>query len=196
MIDSLRKSLRRAALFGAIFTVAACGKDAMAPVQPTPQADAGLISDLTGLVGKLLQVDVLQRKSSAPANLVVSKTIGRAGGTIEIPQTGFKFVVPAHALDSNVTITVTAVAGKQVAYEFAPHGLKFKRPASFQQNLSHTNAHLGLNLGLKGAYFQDLSQLNPKSGTALINELIKTLSIGGWLTFPVDHFSGYLVSCA
>jgi hypothetical protein len=179
-----------------MFIGAACGTDAVAPLQPVPQADAGLVSDLLGTVGRLLQVDVLQRKTPAPANLVARGTIGRAGGVIEMPQTGLRFVVPPNALDSNVTITITAVKGRQVAYEFAPHGLTFKRPASFQQNLSYTNALLGLNLGLKGAYFRNVEQLNPKSGTALINELIKTLTIGGWVTFPVDHFSGYLVSCA
>ena len=196
MVDSLRKGLRRAAVFGAIFVGAACGKDAVAPVQPTPEANAGLISGVTGLVGKLLQVDVLQRKTSAPSGIVARKVIGKAGGIIEIPQTGFRFVVPPNALDANVEITVSAVAGKAVAYEFAPHGLKFKTPAVFQQNLSYTNALLGLNLGLKGAYFKDVQQINVKSGTALIDELIKALSIGGWITFPVDHFSGYLVSCA
>ncbi|MBC7893882.1 MAG: hypothetical protein H7066_00625 [Cytophagaceae bacterium] len=196
MVDSLRKGLRRAAVFGTILVGAACGQEATAPVQPIPEANAGLISDVTGLVGKLLQVKVLERKSAAPANLVASAVIGKAGGVIEIPRTGFRFVVPPNALDSNVTITVSAVKGTQVAYEFAPHGLKFKKPASFQQDLSHTNALLGLNFGLKGAYFKDASQLNPKSGTALINELIKAFSIGGWVTFPIDHFSGYLVSCA
>lgn len=196
MVDSLRKGLRRATVFGAIMLGAACGTDATAPTAVAPEASAGLVSDLVSSVGKLLQVDVLERKSPAPANLVARKVIGKAGGTIEIKETGFKFVVPPNALDSNVTITVTAVRGKQVAYEFAPHGLKFKKSASFQQDLSKTNATLGLGLGLRGAYFRDVEQLNPKSGTALINELIKALTIGGWVQFPVDHFSGYLVSCA
>ncbi|MGQ0646079.1 MAG: hypothetical protein ACT4P7_00820 [Gemmatimonadaceae bacterium] len=203
MVDTIRKGIRRAVVLSGMLVVAACGGDAFAPapqIAAPAAADAGLVGDLLGgvgnTVGKLLQVKVLERKQEVKSAIVVKKTIGRAGGIIEIPQTGMRFVIPPGALDKDVAISVTAIKGKQVAYEFAPHGLTFKVPTVFQQNLSYTNALLGLDLGLQGGYFKDVSQLDPRKGTALVDEIIRALSIGGWVSFPVDHFSGYLVSCA
>ncbi len=61
------------------------------------------------------------------------------GGSIEIPQPGLRITVPANALPSDMTITVTAVPGRILAYEFAPHGVVFLKPLTFSQDLRRTN---------------------------------------------------------
>ena len=69
-----------------------------------------------------------------------SATVGPLGGTLSLPGAGLLVVVPPLALSSRQTITVTAVAGSNVAYEFAPHGLKFNLPLVVTQNLGVTQA--------------------------------------------------------
>lgn len=203
MFRSLKYRLRRASLLTGLLLSAACGAgDVVGPPPPAtvaPSADAGLISDLGGFLGKTVKrtletVNVLTR---LPLNILapqeVSKTVGRAGGVIEMPGHGLRFVIPPGALDKNVKITIKAVRGPVVAYEFAPHGLKFKVPAQFEQDLRFTLQLPWQELG--GGYFKDESQINVKKKTALIDESINARKSNGWVRFPIDHFSGYLVSC-
>lgn len=189
-------------LSGLLFT-AACGVgDAVAPPPPTavPSADAGLLSDLGGLVTGTLSktlgtVSVLTRLPlDILAPQTAHKTIGKAGGVIEMKAHGLRFVVPAGALDKDVEITITALRGGVVAYDFQPHGLQFKKPATFEQNLGLTLVLPWHKLG--GAYFKTDSQVDVDAAKAVIDESLKATRKNGWLTFPVRHFSGYLVSCA
>ena len=199
MFRSIRNRVRRASVLSGLLFTAACGvSDIAAPPPPAavPSADAGLISDLGGVLKNTLStVNVLTR---LPLNLLgpskVDKTIGKAGGVIEMPAHGLRFVVPAGALDKDVKITITALRGNVVAYEFAPHGLTFKVPARFEQNLGLTLVLPWQKLG--GGYFKTDSQVDVNAKKALIDETLNAKKSNGWLTFPVRHFSGYLVSCA
>ena len=203
MLHSLRNRFRRAAVLGGLLFTAACGVgDVVAPPQPTvvPSADAGLLSDLGGaltgtLSGTLRTVNVLTR---LPVDLLspqsARKTIGKSGGVIEMKAHGLRFVVPPGALDRDVAITITALSGGVVAYDFQPHGLQFKKPASFEQNLGLSLVLPGQKLG--GGYFKSDGQVDIEGQKAVIDEALKATRKNGWLTFPVRHFSGYLVSCA
>jgi hypothetical protein len=143
-------------------------------------------------------VNVVTRNTPLASPVSVSKTIGALGGTISIPGAGLKVIVPPLSLISPKTITVTAIAGNQVAYEFEPHGTQFLVPLLVSQNLTGTSAYNGglLQLGLRGAYFANTSDLNPGAGTALVSELLGVaLNLSAkTATFPVFHFSGYLVA--
>jgi len=112
------------------------------------------------------------------------------GGTISVPGTGLTVVVPPLALSSKQIITITALAGKDVAYEFEPHGLKFPVPLIATQRLSSTDAGTGLidpKLLFVG-YFSDATKDN------IVSELLNVSVSAGTAVFPIWHFSGYIVA--
>ena len=143
-------------------------------------------------------VHVVTRNTPLAQSLSASAVIGAFGGTLSIPGAGLTVVVPAFALTSPTQVTVTAVAGSQVAYEFEPHGTQFLVPLVVTQSLVGTSAaNAGiLPPSLVAGYFASLSDLNPTAGTALISELLGTaLSADNMTTtFSVLHFSGYLIA--
>ena len=189
-------SFRTLSRFGArlvsALLLAGCARDAAAPVGPaaTPDtADAALLG--------LLPVRGVTRAMPLAKDIAVSTVIGSKGGTLTIPEAGLTLVVPAGAVSSDVTFTATALAGKLVAYDFEPHGTKFAVPLQFNQDLRKTNLLATLTAPLiDGAYFADNSRLNQASGTAFVSELrsatVNLLQFRA--SFPIDHFSGYLIS--
>jgi hypothetical protein len=133
---------------------------------------------------------------TSPAS--ASAQIGVLGGVISLPETGLTITVPAFAVSSTTTITVTAVPGNMVAYEFEPHGLRFNAPVVVTQGLAGTSAarQTGLIPGvLYGGYFADVSALDQLGGTALVDEILRVSidRVLGRATFSVLHFSGYLL---
>ena len=163
---------------------------ATAPTDPTA-ASANLTS-LLGL-GSPTEVTPLLRNAPLAQSLSASATVGPLGGTLSLPGAGLLFVIPPLALSSRQTITVTAVAGSNVAYEFAPHGLKFNLPLVVTQNLGATQA--GKNglvnpLSLFAGYFPDSTK--PTSITESLNVNVNLLNQVA--TFTVWHFSGYILA--
>jgi hypothetical protein len=130
--------------------------------------------------------------------ITTSATIGAFGGTLALPGAGLTVVVPPFAVTSPTKITVTAVAGNQVAYQFDPHGTQFLVPLVVTQSLIGTSALSGglLPQPLVAGYFASLSDLNTLDGTALVSELLSTSVslLTKTAVFPVFHFSGYLVA--
>jgi hypothetical protein len=143
-------------------------------------------------------VSVLTRDVPLATSVTASATIGALGGTITLPEAGLTVTVPALAVTSPTVISVTAVAGAQVAYEFEPHGLQFAVPLVVTQVLDGTSASgRGLIPGkVFAGYFADLSALNQTNGTAIVNEILgASLNLGhSRATFTVSHFSGYLLA--
>ena len=188
--------LRTLSRFGArlvsVLLLAGCARDATAPVGPpaTPDsADAALLG--------LLPVRGVTRAAPLANDIAVSVVIGSKGGTLTIPEAGLTLVVPAGAVSSDVTFTATALAGKLVAYDFQPHGIKFAVPLQFNQDLRKTNLFATLTAPvIDGAYFVDNSRLNQGNGTAFVSELrAATVNLLQFrASFPIDHFSGYLIS--
>ena len=144
-----------------------------------------------------MRMDVVTRDSALATSLSASSTIGILGGQISLPGAGLTVLIPAFALSTPTTITVTAVAGSQVAYEFEPHGLQFSVPLVVTQVLEGTSAKQhGVFPGvLFGGYFADLAALDPLGGTAWVNEILGVSidRVLGTATFSVTHFSGYLL---
>ena len=202
------KHLRIVATFSlaALLGVAAC-RDVVAPqsppAAPAPDALLGILDPIISnipILGKLLVPDtvvVLQRVQALRYDITQSKLIGSGGGQISIPAAGVTVVVPAGAVDYLTPISVTALAGRGVAYEFGPQGTTFKKPLTISQDLSVTNVDPRLLSKLKfsGGYFKSRNDL--LGGLlGIIYELLPatTSANGGFVQFNVNHFSGYLIA--
>jgi hypothetical protein len=169
------------------------------PATLTPPAASqdllgGLLGGVTDLVGLTSRNGVL-RRTPLPSPITVRKTIGRSGGALSIPAAGVTVIVPVGALDADTEITMTARAGYLLAYDFEPHGVTFKVPLVFNQNLNGTNVGLLSPLALKLGYYSDPSLLGKT--TALVSEVIGGLTsvLTRTFTAPIGHFSGYIVIC-
>src|SRR5689334_14824217 len=81
---------------------------------------------------------VLKRLTPLTSDISASAVIGPKGGSIKLDGAGAKIDIPAGALSEATTITMTALAGANVAYEFQPHGITFAQPVKVQQDLRVT----------------------------------------------------------
>jgi len=176
---------------GAIFVNACATPDSpVAPQSPTaPSAVAS--SSLLGLTKTT--VTPLQRIKPLRSALSASAYIGALGGRLAIQGAGITVVVPPLALTSTKLVTVTALAGSNVAYTFEPHGTTFLVPLVVTQDLTNTQATTGglINpLSLVVGYFPDSN--NILSVTELLNINLNLLNKSA--IFSVTHFSGYIVA--
>jgi hypothetical protein len=190
-------SLRSLSRFGArllsVVLLAGCARDAVSPVEPTASVPSNPNSALLGL----LPVRGVTRNTALSSDISVSAVIGKAGGTITIPDAGLTLVVPPGAVSSNTKFTATAIAGRMVAYEFEPHGTKFAVPLQFTQDLRKVSLLNTLTAPLmNGAYFTDRDKISQTLGIGLVSEVLPAtvdlLKLRA--SFPIKHFSGYLVS--
>lgn len=207
VIRTTRPLLRKVALLAATATVAlatACSTES--PVEPrsTPSPVSPVSSQyktiklpIGGLLKTLFPMVPLERDQAITAPITRSFRISnKDGGRIEIKETGLRVDVPSGALPaSTMTITVTALPGRALAYDFQPHGTVFLKPLAFQQELEDTSwDKLGFKGVLLGGYFEDPSQLNVFDGLALLDELYPVTFDSKRARFDIKHFSGYMVS--
>ena len=145
---------------------------------------------------------VLKRLTPLDSNISVSAVIGVSGGSIRINAAGGKIEIPAGALSEPTTITMTALAGTNVAYEFQPHGLTFAQPVKIQQDLKFTWASVYpqlLDLA-HGAYYDGVLD-STFVDTGKTRMQVKEHELGypdvnaSQIKFYVGHFSGYVVLC-
>lgn len=176
----------------ALVLLAGCTRDSATPLDPT-----AVTTPSPALLSWLQPVRGVTRDTPLARDIEVSATIGPKGGTLTIPEAGLTLVVPPKAVNANVTFTATALAGNAVAYDFQPHGMKFAVPLQFTQDLRKTSVlTLATAPLLDGAYFADNRQVDRFSAFALVNEISRAnvdllrFRVG----FPIEHFSGYLVS--
>jgi hypothetical protein len=194
-----------APIIAAVLLIAGC-RDAIAPAPVAPLADAGRPEALLGLNIPILDnllgigdtVVVLQRLVPLPSGISATKVIGSGGGTLSLPAAGLTVTVPAGAVSYPTVFTVTALAGRPIAYEFGPHGAKFAKPLTFSQDLRVTglSERLLSYLHLKGGYFGARSNLINNLLRAVVGELLPaTTDVDDMVVrFDVSHFSGYLVA--
>lgn len=188
--------MRRRILLAAATTalVAAACVSTDNPVAPpsAPLAPSVANQSLLGL-GGATTVTPLHRTKALSQSLSASANIGPLGGTLAVPGAGILVVIPPLAVPKTKTITVTATAGSNVAYEFAPHGLKFNLPLIVTQNLSGTDASQTGSidpLSLFAGYYPDST--NVTSITEQLNVNVNLLD--QLATFTVWHFSGYILA--
>lgn len=167
-----------------------------------PDALLGGLLGSVPVIGSLLglndTVAVLQRREPLATPVTVTKSIGYWGGTISVPNTGLTIRVPQGAVSSTTEFTVTALAGRAIAYEFGPHGKQFSKPLTFEQDLrvSMLSEWQLQRVKLQGGYFEDSSGLIDGLLRALVKELLPALvdTSDMKVRFDIRHFSGYLVA--
>jgi hypothetical protein len=140
----------------------------------------------------------LKRLHALPNDITRSITLSGTGGVINIPEAGFHLNVPKNAIIGmgKITITVTALAGDMVAYEFSPHGTVFKYPVKLTQDLAVTSWHANEGrTDLEAAYFKSVDDIDLQRNEVVAYEFLPVVfASGDRLHFDVKHFSGYLVS--
>ncbi|HWJ22990.1 MAG TPA: hypothetical protein VNS52_11610 [Gemmatimonadaceae bacterium] len=184
------RALSSALALGAGLAVAACNGDQAAATGPVVRG--------ASVASETQLATVLQRSVPLEHAISASITVADNGGVLRIPEAGLQVVVPRNALPTStpVTITVTAIAGNAVAYEFEPHGLVFARPLSATQDLSGTTWSASSGRATpEAAYFAGDEQLDVAAGTALISETFRTdlVATGKRLHWGIPHFSGYVI---
>ena len=203
-----RKTLLILLAVGAAF---ACGAPdrPLAPIQPIAAAPTYAKINATDsllMLTNILYSDtaiVLQRTTPLAADIATSGVIGRSGGELSIPAAGVTISFPPNALTQTITVTMTALKGGYVAYDFQPHGIVFQRPVKITQELAGTGASaLGPAIEfLHGAYFDqslDLTTVSQQLGKVPVREteLGYFENNKGRAKFFIGHFSGYMFSSA
>jgi hypothetical protein len=183
-------------VLSAVMVVAVgCGEQG-APTLPETTAPAKV---QVSRAGTQRLVKALARNSELKGNLSVTKRIGAQGGVIVHPGSGLRVTVPAGALPLSpdqryIDITVSAIPGSSLAYNFEPHGLVFRTPIHVEQALTGTafDGNRNLAASMRGAYFEG----DILDGAAnVLEERPTTVDVTRrQLSFWVEHFSGYLVA--
>jgi hypothetical protein len=191
----LLRNTRSLVLAAAAVTLAACADDPMAPGP-----------DLAFSGGKLpsaAKVKLLKR--TPPLKTVETKSLtitATKGGTISLPTAGLTVTVPVGAVPAgtSLTITVRAIAGKSVGYDFEPHGTVFLKSLTLKQDLAKTSwKQMGAGT-LWGGYFPVNSALDDVNSLANITETFPVrITTEGTKKTPfaiwdVWHFSGYVLT--
>ena len=189
--SAMRVATRLATVLGAALSAAACEGDRASTTEPSALVRAQQLAAEPELMPVLKRTTPLDHAVSA------SITVAGNGGVLRLPEAGLQVVIPRNALPNSgpVTITVTAVAGDAVAYEFEPHGVVFAQPLAATQELAETSwdGHTGRTT-LEAAYFAGAENLDVPNGTARISELFPTLvATGRKLHWDIPHFSGYVI---
>jgi hypothetical protein len=167
--------------------------------RPTPLGPAAATPPTAAVTGGVaVQVTPLTRNVPLATDLSVTGTIGAKGGWLQIPEAGIRINVPANAVAAPVTITMTALAGRPVAYTFAPHGLLFSRAVRVEVSLTGTAAEGNRSLQdvLEAGYFPGQFSVDATTGTVDVTE---RLPLGLDVTrtraiFSIRHFSGYILA--
>ncbi len=194
----------RARLFAPITTavaslllLGACADTAgISGPQRGPQQQSALLGELLDgtvtTLGNALMAP-LQRRTPLAAPVTWSFVAGPNGATSSNSATGLTVSIPHGALASDVTITVTAIAGAPVAYAFEPHGLQFAKNVRLTQSLRNTRTGILQLLLPQGGHFAGAAPtyagplaLVTETSPAQLNLLSNTMS------FPIRHFSGWI----
>jgi hypothetical protein len=97
----------------------------------------------------------LQRNAPIAQSITRSITLYQSGGTLRIPETGLTLMIPRNAIgNAPITISVTALPRRAVAYSFEPHGTRFLDNLTLSQDLGNTSwkGNTG-RIVLGGGYF-------------------------------------------
>jgi hypothetical protein len=194
--STVRSPFRVLALaLGAVGMVTACADTPSAPAgSQAPAAPArNLVGTALGALGETVNTLTWSRPARPET---VGRVIGREGGSFSLSN-GMRVTVPAGAVQTPVTFSVTRLPGLIVAYDFQPHGTTFAVPV----RIDHPTRDLNLTplqqaSWIQGAYFAGDDALNQTSGTAQVTEFRPTLVEADKksVSFTVDHFSGYTVA--
>jgi hypothetical protein len=178
-------------IVAAAATAVTCTSDApLAPQSATAPPESAAHSLSTRARVKTTHVQALQRSAPLATNESVSAKIGVFGGYLSLPNAKLTVLVPPFAVTGPTVFTVTALAGSNVAYDFAPHGIAFGVPIIAIQDLRSTGAKAGGLIdpaALFVGYFPDSRNVTRVSELlkASIDPRTQVSAVAIW------HFSGY-----
>jgi hypothetical protein len=192
--------MRSFLLLSAILAAAACGDRELTSPPPAVGSTAQFAT-APNQSKTVAAVQILKRTKGLKTTATASAVIGPDGGSLSIPGAGVEVVFAHGAVAKATRITVTAGKGKDVAYEFQPHGLTFSAPVVVRQDLKNTTAESDplLAASLQGSYFEGTLEAN-LIGTHGVYSHIKEgrkAKLNGAATtleFTIEHFSGYMLS--
>jgi hypothetical protein len=191
---------------GAFVLVSCADPSLTGPTVPIDVAAARLGSGHgTGVVvdaakAPTTQLQALWWKKSFRQAVRVSKTIGTAGGTISIPETGLTVSFPSGAVQSALTVTVTA-DNKYVAYTMEPSGTRFLKDVTVTQQLNSIQIPGStLNSQIFAAYIADdnlklagkvpVLEIEPSTTIfSTISPLVPQAQV-----WTIRHFSRYMLA--
>lgn len=138
---------------------------------------------------------VLRRTPLTVAQSAAALITPERGGILTLDATGLRVLVPPGAVTSPVTLSVSARLGSAIAYDFEPHGLRFARGVTVQQNLVGTDWIRHILRGIQGAYFATDNQVDMNSGAAVVDEMLNSRLdfFRAQMQFTIHHLSGYMV---
>jgi hypothetical protein len=182
---ALYKSFRFVALATVAAALAACADSGSSSVAPNLE-----------VVDPPQKASGLTKKLETTAPITRSAVIGRKGGWVQIPETGFALYVPERAVKKEMTFTVTALPGKMVAYEFEPHGTTFSQPLYIVQNLDGVDVSGKDMAKFEVGYFKSSTQVNELDQSVTVNEFLPIFYEASHkvLYAPITHFSGYMIA--
>jgi hypothetical protein len=174
-----------------IAVAAACASEtATAPAELDVAVRAGVLPP-----GQAKKVAGLERNAVVSTPLTVSRLLtAKSGGSLALPDLDVTLTVPAGAIPRDtMTITMTVLPGKIVAYDFSPHGTVFLKPLTLSVNVKATKHELKKQ-PLFGGYFKSNSQVDAAKGQVGIDEVLSATLRGNTLRLNLWHFSGYVVA--
>jgi hypothetical protein len=138
----------------------------------------------------------LMRRQALADTVRATFQVTKDGGVFSLPGTGLEIWVQANTVSSTFPLTVKALPGYIVAYEFGPEGSRFAKSLIMIQDLKGTNYNAKSGGTFDAGYFASLGDIDPSVGTALIKERLQNYfdAESGKFYFAVNHFSGYMVS--
>lgn len=124
-----------------------------------------------------------------PVGNVVTKVIGKSGGSTASADGNAELIFPAGALNDNTSISIQAITnnapnGVSAAYRFLPEGIKFLQPVTLK--FRYTANDLASTLAdLMGIAFQDNSGIWYRVNNFTNDTVNKIISA------PIKHFTDY-----
>jgi hypothetical protein len=201
-IARVATALGSAAAIALTTLAAACADGPTAPAGPSAAPSAEPAPHMASTTGATTSAAVAVRTllwNSPVTQATTSAVIGWGGGTLPLPGGG-ALVVPQGAVSSPTAFSATRLPGRIVAYDFEPHGRTFAAPLTVRVPGAGNNLAAVAGSGtatLQGAYFPSSNGFDQARGSAAVTEFAPSTTLAwdrSWVSFPVRHFSGYLMS--
>jgi hypothetical protein len=194
----LKRLPPRLAIFVAVAILVACGGEQALLVSPRLDGSPplGVVADTAGAM-----VHPIRRETALTQSQSWSFDVGPAGTTVSNGATGLTIMVPPGAVVAPTHITVTALKGGPIAYQFEPHGLQFAVPLQLTQSLrvAKLPTRSVLNAKLFVGYFgTDSLVTDSATGAVRVTEILPVLVDvrGNAAVLSIHHFCGYTVASA
>ncbi|MDH3225044.1 MAG: hypothetical protein OEO23_15090 [Gemmatimonadota bacterium] len=201
----MTKRLLTSTLSLALLFSGACDQSPTEPVASTPSqaihvpAPSFQLSTTDGLTA-------LRWSEPTEKDQWAASGINEKGGSLSV-NPGIHLLIPSGALEEKTEITVISRAGEDVAFEFGPHGLQFRRMVTVRIELDELENRDEIRAAAKRVLSDSNSDrvlLGEMTAIYYENqdgELVETLETfpvylvdGKYIEFYTNHFSGYALA--